>query len=321
MSLYTKKIKAGLVPISATEFVGDSGTIFYDPEVGDFYLSDGVTPGGIPLSSGGSGQGARGYTGSQGTNGYTGSQGNVGSAGATGPSGIQGSAGYTGSAGTNGTIGTTGYTGSAGPAGSNGNTGATGPIGYTGSTGANGSVGITGYTGSVGPQGEIGATGLSGNVSPTNQLINTTYDVTLDANGNTTFPTQAYIRQNSSYIRTVNGSNISNLPTVIWTGLNEFITSVKLIIQIEGNVIGDTSGWHTQSCEAIITDRYWNNTGNIDPQMTVYGIVHTSPSPMVTFTVQRNPATHLIEVVGRITNIATGTLYPKIHSIELGSRD
>lgn len=194
---YTKKIKAGLVPVSTEEFIGDAGTLFYDPDVGDLYLSDGVTPGGTLLSSGGGGgAGPRGYTGSigytgsqgaSGTNGYTGSRGDagyVGSAGATGASGIQGTTGYAGSAGAAGPAGATGpagsvgYTGSAGTAGANGNTGATGSLGYTGSAGAgytgsagaNGSNGTTGYTGSVGsvgPAGSLGATGANGGVGAT----------------------------------------------------------------------------------------------------------------------------------------------------------
>lgn len=160
----------------------------------------------------------------------------------------------------------------------------------------------------------------SGSTS-TNQLLNSPYDVTLDVNGNTTFPSQTYIRQNNSYTRTVNGANISGVPTVIWTGTNDNITSVKMTIQIEGYEAGDTTGWHTQTCEAIIAERYWNNAGTLDPQMTVYGVVHTSVDPLATFTVQRNPTTHFIEVVATPTGTAFGTLYPKVHSVELGTRD
>lgn len=96
---YTKKIKAGLVPIGIDQFVGDEGTIFYDPAVGDLFLSDGVTPGGRSLGSGGGGgAGPRGYTGSSGENGidgqdgdigYTGSIGSIGPVGYTGSSGVQ----------------------------------------------------------------------------------------------------------------------------------------------------------------------------------------------------------------------------------------
>lgn len=64
MSSYVKKIKAGRIgslEISANTYVGDHGTIFYDEELGDLRLSDGITPGGIPLSFGGNGGG--GYNG------------------------------------------------------------------------------------------------------------------------------------------------------------------------------------------------------------------------------------------------------------------
>lgn len=56
-----QKIKSGRVTsVVADEFVGDLGQIFYNEELGDLRLSDGVSPGGIPLvlgSSGGSGGG------------------------------------------------------------------------------------------------------------------------------------------------------------------------------------------------------------------------------------------------------------------------
>lgn len=49
-----RKIKAGLVKtIDRTEFVGEVGNIFFDVDTGELFLSDGVTPGGIPLGSGG----------------------------------------------------------------------------------------------------------------------------------------------------------------------------------------------------------------------------------------------------------------------------
>jgi hypothetical protein len=49
-----QKIKSGRVPgIEADEFVGDLGQIFYNQQLGDLRLSDGITPGGTPLPSGG----------------------------------------------------------------------------------------------------------------------------------------------------------------------------------------------------------------------------------------------------------------------------
>ena len=53
-----RKIKAGLVKISVNDFVGEDGNVFFDVEDGVMRLSDGATPGGIPLSSGGEEGGA-----------------------------------------------------------------------------------------------------------------------------------------------------------------------------------------------------------------------------------------------------------------------
>ena len=52
---FTRKIKAGLVKLDLNLFVGEYGTIFYNEDTGDLRLSDGVTPGGIPLGAGGGG--------------------------------------------------------------------------------------------------------------------------------------------------------------------------------------------------------------------------------------------------------------------------
>ena len=48
-----RKIKAGLVkPTDINSFIGEYGNIFFDVDTGDLRLSDGVTPGGIPLGGG-----------------------------------------------------------------------------------------------------------------------------------------------------------------------------------------------------------------------------------------------------------------------------
>lgn len=53
-----RKIKAGLVKISVNDFIGEDGNIFFDIDDGIMRLSDGTTPGGIPLSTGGGEGGA-----------------------------------------------------------------------------------------------------------------------------------------------------------------------------------------------------------------------------------------------------------------------
>lgn len=51
-----QKIKSGRVPgLAADDFVGEIGQIFYNEDLGDLRLSDGTTPGGILLGTGGGG--------------------------------------------------------------------------------------------------------------------------------------------------------------------------------------------------------------------------------------------------------------------------
>lgn len=46
-----QKIKSGrVITVTSDEFIGDKGTIFYDEDTGELKLSDGITPGGIPIS-------------------------------------------------------------------------------------------------------------------------------------------------------------------------------------------------------------------------------------------------------------------------------
>lgn len=48
-----RKVSAGLVKSEISEFVGEIGNVFFNIETGQFYLSDGVTPGGIPIMGNG----------------------------------------------------------------------------------------------------------------------------------------------------------------------------------------------------------------------------------------------------------------------------
>jgi len=109
-----RKVRAGLVNSNVENFVGEIGNIFFDIGTGALRLSDGMTPGGTIVSSGG------------------GSPGPTGPTGATGPAGPQGA------------------TGATGPAGPQGATGATGPQGEQGAQGIQGIQGVKGDTGEQG---------------------------------------------------------------------------------------------------------------------------------------------------------------------------
>lgn len=58
MTQYFRKVSAGLVKADIENFIGESGNLFFGIDTGEFRLSDGVTPGGIPIGTGGGG----GYT-------------------------------------------------------------------------------------------------------------------------------------------------------------------------------------------------------------------------------------------------------------------
>jgi hypothetical protein len=55
MAQHFRKVVAGLVKNDIDAFVGEAGNLFFGIETGEFRLSDGVTPGGIPLGTGGGG--------------------------------------------------------------------------------------------------------------------------------------------------------------------------------------------------------------------------------------------------------------------------
>jgi len=145
---------------------------------------------------------------------------------------------------------------------------------------------------------------------------------TFDPDGDLTLPESGNIRQRHSFIRTTTASAPAATATVVWSANQDWTSSIKLTIQVEGNVTGDSSGWHVQTCESTIASRgYANGTnGYGDPEMTVYGVVHTSAFPLATFEVQRNATTRLVEVVATGADI-NNNIIVSIHSVEIGTTD
>lgn len=161
------------------------------------------------------------------------------------------------------------------------------------------------------------------NVSTYNEDTTTGYSWNFNAVGEFNLPDDGSIKQNNSWTKT-SFADITSGPTVVWSSSRDYISSAKLVIQVECNEVGDTSGWHSQACEAIIASRgyasVYGGPGG-EPQMSVYGVIHTSVDNLITFSVQRNPITKLIEVVGTLTAAAAGTANLRIHSVELSTRD
>ena len=106
-----------------------------------------------------------------------------------------------------------------------------------------------------------------------------------------------------------------NANTVIYTGTwGTSLAGIRMSILVEGNIDGDTSGHHTQMCDAIVSARYLNDS---EPVMTVYALTYTTPSQFATFSVRRN-AQQQIEVLAFNTNTSEN-LHTKVHAVDFGS--
>lgn len=186
---FFRKIKAGLVKDPIQDFVGEVGNLFFNVETGELRLSDGITPGGLPIAGGGGGGSLSvqedGVTQGTATVLNFGNNINVELTGSTAtvdvlPVSISNTAPNNPTEGdlwfnssdfslsiyyTGGWIvmnsGGSGYQGATGPTGATGSTGATGPAGQRGSTGPQGATGL-GSTGATGVTGFRGATGFTG---------------------------------------------------------------------------------------------------------------------------------------------------------------
>ena len=146
-----RKFEAGrIITLDLDHYIGTEGTIFYDEFTAEMRLSDGVTPGGIPIYNGGGGGGAgpRGPSGPSGPSGARGAQGNSGPSGPSGAKGPQGPSGP---------IGPSGAQGNPGARGADGVTGPSGPGGASGPSGTRGLDGATGPSGPSGAKGDPGA--------------------------------------------------------------------------------------------------------------------------------------------------------------------
>jgi hypothetical protein len=102
---------------------------------------------------------------------------------------------------------------------------------------------------------------------------------------------------------------------VIYTVSNTSIAGAKLTILIESNHDADPTGLrHVQTCEAVIASQ--NDTS--DPDITVYGVTHTSTTPLATISAQRNVSTNLVEITATTTQTnANNNLKIRVYAIEM----
>ena len=147
-----------------------------------------------------------------------------------------------------------------------------------------------------------------------------TYQWRFHNDGNLQLPSGGAIEHSGSYTKTSTSSiqDVNN-NGIVWTGTQDLVSSVKLTIQTQSPEVGDSSGSHYQTCEAIIASRgvAASGYGVGEPVMTVYGVTHTSTAPLATFTVQRNATTKLIEIVATRTAATNSGIDFRIHSVEM----
>lgn len=166
---------------------------------------------------------------------------------------------------------------------------------------------------------EIGSSNSAIGISTIDRVIINT-NVTGSAN-QWTFDTDGTLAiPGGSITKTTNNNLSSGVATqVVWTSTEQFISGVKLTIQVE---CGEGSGsWEVQVCEAVIAAKGFNSS--TEPVMTVYGVTHTSVSPLMTFAVDRNIVNNLIEIIGTRTGTANpnGNASLRIYSVESGTND
>jgi hypothetical protein len=107
---------------------------------------------------------------------------------------------------------------------------------------------------------------------------------------------------------------LGNASTVVYTGSAEHQTTIKLLIQVEGNV-GAAVDWDTQSCEMIIAKSWRANV----VAASVYAVVHTSVAPLATFTAEWNALTSRVEVL--CTTPSANDVYVKTFATEIYTAD
>lgn len=147
----------------------------------------------------------------------------------------------------------------------------------------------------------------------TSDVGSTSYSWVFGQDGTLTIPPDGKISQSFSLTKSNLSEITSAAPTVVWSSDSSTISSVKLLIQLEQEQVGDPTGFHTHTCEAIISARGTNQIGT--PSVTVFAVNYTYTSSLVTFTVQRNIDSGLIEVVATLVD-GTNPAYLSIHSIE-----
>lgn len=112
-------------------------------------------------------------------------------------------------------------------------------------------------------------------------------------------------------------------PTVIFTGSTSLVETMKATIQVQdyyGTVADGISTYHSQICEILVVRKRMYNS-NVDSttyavEAMVYGVIHTSITPMATFDARWNPTAEVIELTTVINSAYTSGLSVKVIATE-----
>ena len=179
-----------------------------------------------------------------------------------------------------------------------------------------GGTGITVTTNALNDSITITATGA---VSAS-ALENGSYTVSLGSDGNLLFPGNSNGQFQIAPAQTTDVS--STTPTVIFTGTAYFVDTMKATIQVRDDIGSEAGGiftYDTQLCEMLIVKQRVYDA-NIDStsytvEAMVYGVTHTSLTPMATFDAQWNTLTNQIEIT-MVKDAAYTSLNAKVMATE-----
>ena len=177
-------------------------------------------------------------------------------------------------------------------------------------------LGIEATSGNIIFNNDIIGNNVQGNsiIVQTADTESTVYSWIFNTDGSLTLPEVGALTQTGNITKNSSSEITTGSPTVIWSSSSARISSVKLVLQLEQEQVGDLTGLHTHSCEAIVSAR--GNTQTDTPAISVFGVIYTSLASLVTFSVQRNVTTKNIEVLATLVD-STNPAYLRINSIEM----
>ena len=99
---------------------------------------------------------------------------------------------------------------------------------------------------------------------------------------------------------------------VVYTSSFADLSSMKLLVTIEGIEDNNDEWLHTQVCEMMVVRRVGPVSNIVNS--SVYGVVYTGTGPLVTLTAQQQEGGR-VNILAQPTN--AHTIYVKIHAIEI----